>query len=278
MPELPEVETIKTAIERSIGSSNIVKVSVNNKNLREKIPEDFADKVEGARITGYQRRAKYIIITLDNGLSVILHLGMSGKIKISDTLPELVKHDHVVIETDKGVIVLNDARRFGILTYCPTEELCGHRFFKKIGLEPFDKALTADYLLAKFKNKKIPVKIALLDQSIITGIGNIYASEALYQAGILPVKEAGSLNREDCRILIEKVIAVLNQAIAAGGSTLKDYQKPDGSLGYFQNKHCVYNKTGQKCPHCCCDINQTGGIQKIVLGGRSTFFCPVKQK
>lgn len=278
MPELPEVETIKTAIERSIGSSNIVKVSVNNKNLREKIPEDFADKVEGARITGYQRRAKYIIITLDNGLSVILHLGMSGKIKISDTLPELVKHDHVVIETDKGVIVLNDARRFGILTYCPTEELCGHRFFKKNGLEPFDKALTADYLLAKFKNKKIPVKVALLDQSIITGIGNIYASEALYQAGILPVKEAGSLNREDCRILIEKVIAVLNQAIAAGGSTLKDYQKPDGSLGYFQNKHCVYNKTGQKCPHCCCDINQTGGIQKIVLGGRSTFFCPVKQK
>lgn len=278
MPELPEVETIKTAIERSIGSSNIVKVSVNNKNLREKIPEDFADKVEGAKITGYQRRAKYIIITLDNGLSVILHLGMSGRIKISDKLPELVKHDHVVIKTDKGVIVLNDARRFGILTYCPTEELGSHRFFKKIGLEPFDKALTADYLLAKFKNKKIPVKAALLDQSIVTGIGNIYASEALYQAGILPTKEAGSLNREDCRILIEKVIAVLNQAIAAGGSTLRDYQKPDGSLGYFQNKHCVYNKTGQKCPHCTCDINQTGGIQKIVLGGRSTFFCPVKQK
>lgn len=278
MPELPEVETIKTALEQSIGKTNIIKVLINNKNLREKIPEDLAERVAGANITGYHRRAKYIILTLDNGLSLILHLGMSGKIKISDNTPELVKHDHVVIETGNGTIVFNDARRFGILTYSPSGELANHRFFKKIGIEPFDKALTADYLYSKLKNKKIPIKTALLDQSIITGIGNIYASEALYQAGILPTREAGSLSRDECRILIEKIVEVLKQAIAAGGSTLKDYQKPDGSLGYFQNKHCVYNKTGQKCPDCKCDINQTGGIQKIVLGGRSTFFCPEKQK
>lgn len=278
MPELPEVETIKTALEKSIGKTNIIKVLINNKNLRKKIPEDLAERTVGANITSYHRRAKYIILTLDNDLSLILHLGMSGKIKIFDNTPELVKHDHVVIETGNGTIVFNDARRFGILTYSPSTDLASHRFFKKIGIEPFDKSLTADYLYSKLKNKKISIKAALLDQSIITGIGNIYASEALYQAGILPTREAGSLSREECSILIEKTLEVLKQAIAAGGSTLKDYQKPDGSLGYFQNKHCVYNKTGQKCPNCNCDINQTGGIQKIVQGGRSTFFCPEKQK
>lgn len=278
MPELPEVETIKTAIERSIGKTNIVKVLINNKNLREKIPDDLAAQVEGAKITGYKRRAKYIIITLDNGLSLILHLGMSGKIKISDETPELAKHDHVVIETGNGTLIFNDARRFGILTYSPSSNLDKHRFFNKLGIEPFDSALTPEYLCRKFKNKKIPIKVALLDQSIITGIGNIYASEALYQAGILPTREACSLSLEECSLLIEKTVEVLNQAVAAGGSTLKDYQKPDGSLGYFQNKHCVYNKTGQKCPNCHCDINKSGGIQKIVQAGRSTFFCPEIQK
>lgn len=278
MPELPEVETIKTAIERSIGKTNIIKVLINNKNLREKIPDDLAAQVEGAKITGYKRRAKYIIITLDNGLSLILHLGMSGKIKISDETPELAKHDHVVIETGNGTLIFNDARRFGILTYSPSCNLDKHRFFNKLGIEPFDSALTPEYLCRKFKNKKIPIKVALLDQSIITGIGNIYASEALYQAGILPTREACSLSLEECSLLIKKTVEVLNQAVAAGGSTLKDYQKPDGSLGYFQNKHCVYNKTGQKCPNCHCDINQSGGIQKIVQAGRSTFFCPEKQK
>lgn len=278
MPELPEVETIKTAIEKSIGKTNIIKVCVNNKNLREKIPDDFASKIEGFKIISYQRRAKYMIIGLDNGLSIIWHLGMSGKVKISVETPPLVKHDHVVIETANGTIVYNDARRFGVLTYCPTNELKNHRFFKNCGLEPFDKELDAAYLLTKFKNKKIPVKVALLDQTIITGIGNIYASEALFSAGILPTREACSLNIEECERLIENIVETLNKAIKAGGSTLRDYQKPDGSLGYFQNQHCVYNKTGEKCPECCCDLQKTGGIRKIVQAGRSSFYCPTKQK
>ncbi len=278
MPELPEVETIKTAIEKSIGKTNIIKVSINNKNLREKIPDDLATKVQGAGIIRYRRRAKYIIISLDNGLSLIWHLGMSGRVKISESMPPLVKHDHIVIETGNGVIVYNDARRFGLFTYCSTENLEQHRFFCKMGIEPFDENLTPAYLAEKLKNKKVPIKIALLDQNIITGIGNIYASEALYLAGILPDRTAASLSSGECGKLIESVISVLKQAIAAGGSTLKDYQKPDGSLGYFQNMHCVYNKTGQKCPHCNCNVNRTGGIRKTVLGGRSTFFCPVRQK
>ncbi len=278
MPELPEVETIKTAIEQSIGNTNIIKVLINNKNLREKIPDDFADKVIGARICGYNRRGKYIIIKLDNGYSIIWHLGMSGRVKISDEMPEAAKHDHVIFETGKGIIVYNDARRFGLITYCKTEDLPHHRLFAKTGIEPFDKALNEDYLYQRLKNKKIPIKEALLDQSIITGIGNIYASEALFEAGILPTREAGSISRAECKIIITKVIDVLKKAIKAGGSTLRDYQKPDGSLGYFQNMHCVYNKTGQKCPGCTCNVNQTGGIRKVVLGGRSTFYCPVKQK
>lgn len=278
MPELPEVETIKTAIERSIGSSNIIKVWVNNKNLREKIPDDFADKVEGSRIVSCKRMAKYIILNLNNGLSIIWHLGMSGKVKISDKTPQPVKHDHVVFETDNGTIVYNDARRFGLITYCPTIELEKHHLLCKMGLEPFDKKLDAQYLFEKLQKKRIPIKVALLDQEIITGIGNIYASEALFLACILPTRESNQISKKECEKLIEKIIEVLNKAIKAGGSTLRDYQKPDGSLGYFQNMHCVYNKIGQKCPQCTCDINQSGGIHKIVQAGRSSFYCPVKQK
>ncbi len=278
MPELPEVETIKTAIQNSVAKANITKVTINNNNLRIKIPDDFVRQVVGARIQGYRRRAKYIIIDLNNGKSIILHLGMSGKIKISDRLPEPVKHDHVVIETDNGVIVYNDARRFGLLTCCDSDKLAGHKLFAHIGVEPWDEILTGEYLYKKFHNKKIPVKMALLDQSIIVGIGNIYASESLYLARIDPQKEAGALSESECVVLVAKIRQVLEQAISAGGSTLKDYQKPDGSLGYFQNRHCVYNKTGQRCPDCTCDIEKSGGIRKIVQGGRSTFYCPVKQK
>ena len=278
MPELPEVETIKTAIEKSIGKTNIIKVSINNKNLREKIPDDLPNLVKNTKIEGYERRGKYILIHLDNGITLIWHLGMSGKVKISKEKPEIIKHDHIIIETDSGFLVYNDARRFGLFTYCETKEVNNHRLFCKIGLEPFDIKMDGSYLHNRFKNKKVPIKTAMLDQTIVTGIGNIYASEALYLAKILPTREASSLTLEECCVLKEKINIVLKKAIKAGGSTLRDYQKPDGSLGYFQNMHCVYNKTGQKCPDCQCDTDKTGGIQKIVQAGRSTFFCPVKQK
>ncbi len=279
MPELPEVETIKTAMEKAIGKTNIIELSVNNKNLREKIPDDFSEKVCGATIVSYRRIAKYIVIGLDNRLSIIWHLGMSGRIKISDTPPtETAKHDHVILKTGNGTIVYNDARRFGVFTYCPTEELLKHHLLAHLGKDPFDESLDGKYLLEKFKNRKVAIKEALLNQTIINGIGNIYASEALFGAKILPTRPAESLSAKECDILLENVRIVLKKAIAAGGSTLKDYQKPDGSLGYFQNMHCVYNKTGQKCPQCTCDISQSGGIRKIVQAGRSTFYCPVQQK
>lgn len=279
MPELPEVETIKTAVERHIGNAGIEDVIVRNRNLRVPVPADIENKLRNTHITGYRRRAKYIIIDLDNGLSLIWHMGMSGKVHICETLPDpLGKHDHIIIRTTNGYLIYNDARRFGVFTYCATNQLAAQPLFAKMGPEPFDDALTADYLFGRLQKKKIPVKTALLDQEIVVGIGNIYASEALYHAGISPLRPADKVSRVECKKLIAAVRKTLQSAIAAGGSTLKDYEKPDGSLGYFQNLHCVYNKTGQKCPQCTCDTAKTGGIRKVVLAGRSSFYCPRKQK
>lgn len=243
------------------------------------IPDDLAEKFCGAKITGYRRIAKYIILDTDRGLSLIWHLGMSGRVKICDELPNpLEKHDHVVISTDKGYLIFHDPRRFGLMTYCPTEELSSHHLLNHLGSDPFSDEFNADSLYRELQKKRIPVKAALLDQSIVVGIGNIYASELLYEARILPTRPANQISREECESIVAKTREVLTKAIAAGGSTLRDYQKPDGSLGYFQNQHAVYNKAGQRCPDCDCNLNQTGGIQRIVIAGRSTFFCPVKQK
>lgn len=279
MPELPEVETIKTAINKAINCGVINRVIVRNRNFKEKIPEDFAHVISGSRIESFHRIAKYIVINLNNELSIIWHLGMSGKIKILDETPQSYeKHDHLVIETSNGILVYNDARRFGLVTYCKTEDLSKHHLLKNVGIDPFDKNLNAKYLFDRLKNKKNPIKSALLDQTIINGIGNIYASEILFLANISPLRLSNEISLKECEIIIKATDEVLTNAINAGGSTLRDYRKPDGNLGYFQNLHCVYNKTGQKCPNCTCDISKTGGIKKITQAGRSTFYCPVKQK
>jgi formamidopyrimidine-DNA glycosylase len=280
MPELPEVETIKNAIAKGIGKSRIEQVDVRNPHLRQPVPPDFATKIEGATIQRYRRIAKYIVIDLDNKLSLLWHMGMSGKIKLSDKpLTPYDKHDHIIIKTDNGYIVYNDPRRFGLLTYDSTEHLEQNPLLHHLGIDPFDVQLTDTYLFNCLQKKKsLPVKQALLDQQIIVGIGNIYASEILYDARINPLRKSESVKLSETGILLKSIRKVLTAAIAAGGSTLRDYKKPDGSLGYFQNKHCVYGKMGQKCPICTCDIKQTGGIRKVVLGGRSTFYCEKVQK
>lgn len=279
MPELPEVETIKTAIEKCIGHAKIEDAVIRNRRLRIPVPADMEIRLRNTTIIGYRRRAKYIIIELNSGISIIWHMGMSGKVLIADTLPEpLGKHDHIIIRTSNGYLIYNDARRFGMFTYADTERLGEHPLFAKMGPEPFDAALTAAYLFGKLQKKSIPVKAALLDQEIVVGIGNIYASEALFGAGISPLRPANQVSKRECQKLIAEIRKTLEKAIAAGGSTLRDYEKPDGSLGYFQNLHCVYNKTGQKCPQCTCDTAKTGGIRKTVIAGRSSFYCPQKQK
>ncbi len=279
MPELPEVETIKNALKDNFTHAQIISVEVRKRNLRESIPDDFEQVVAGALITEIYRRAKYAIMQLDNGYSIILHFGMSGKIKIRKDLPsEFEKHDHVIINTSCGYIIYNDARRFGIITYSPTHQLNTHPLFSHMGIDPFDEKLTAAYLLNIFKHKKSAIKIALLDQSIISGIGNIYASEALYDARISPLRPCTQITLHEIERLIQSIRNTLLLAIKAGGSTLRDYRKPDGKLGYFQHQHCVYNKTGEPCPHCTCHIKKSDGIVKIVQGGRSTFYCKHLQK
>lgn len=280
MPELPEVETIKRAVAQGIGNSRIEGITIRNPRLRVLIPEDLPEKAKGRRIKAYRRIAKYIIIDLDNGLSFIWHMGMSGKVKISDALPDVLeKHDHIIIQTTNGIVIYNDPRRFGVFTYCPTASLSDHVLLCHTGKDPFSEELTPRYLFEHLqKKKKTPIKQALLEQSIIAGIGNIYASEILYESAISPLRPAGQITLKESRLLIENTRKVLQKAIDAGGSTLRDYKKPDGSLGYFQNMHCVYNKTGQKCPMCTCDISKTGGIKKIIQAGRSTFYCESLQK
>ena len=279
MPELPEVETIKNALVKAIKGAKILNTEVFCRKFRVQIPDGFEQQTKNCTINDIKRIAKYIVVDLDNGRSLIWHLGMSGKIKICESIPDnLQKHDHVVFHTDKGIIIFNDARRFGMLDITESAKLNAYPAFRKIGIDPFDKNLTSAFLISELKNKKVPIKIALLDQSIINGIGNIYASEALYLSGISPLRESCNLSPSDCESLIKAIREVLDKAIKAGGSTLKDYAKPDGSTGYFQHQHCVYDKTGHPCPNCICNINKTKGIKKIVQAGRSTFYCQTLQK
>lgn len=279
MPELPEVETVKNGIAAFVGNAEIVSIDIRNRCFREKIPADIESKIVNAKIVDYTRVGKYIVIKLDNNLSLIWHLGMSGRIKTVECKPlKLEKHDHIVLETTHGCLVYNDPRRFGLFTYYQTNKISEFKGFRHMGADPFDKKLNKKYLFELLQKKKTPIKTALLDQTIVNGIGNIYASEILYASQISPLRSADRISLSECDSIIENTRAVLQKAINNGGSTLRDYHKPDGSLGYFQNLHCVYNKTGMCCPNCTCDINKTGGIRRITQSGRSTFYCPTLQK
>lgn len=279
MPELPEVETIKESMRKALDDAVIKSVTVYNRSLRQPIPDEFESVVAGARIIKFYRIAKYAVMELDNGYSVIWHFGMSGKIKIShETNPILEKHDHVVMKTTKGVLIYNDPRRFGVVTICLTDKIFTTPLLCHLGIDPFSEKLTVAFLKDKLKEKRIPIKQALLDQRIISGIGNIYASEALYLARISPLRESFKITQHELKNLIDAVQEVLNKAIKAGGSTLHDYRKPDGDIGYFQLQHTVYGKEGQKCPNCPFPSKPCKGIQKLVQGGRSTYYCPHLQK
>jgi len=279
MPELPEVETVKNEVAQFLGRTKIVEIKIYNRSLREKIAEGIESKIVGNTIVGYERHGKYIIMNLSNDCSLVWHLGMSGRIKLfKEKSVQLLKHDHIVMKTEKGLLVYNDPRRFGLFDCVKTSCLYETKYFRKMGIDPFDKNFDADYLFLHLNKKKLPIKPALLDQSIVNGIGNIYASEILYDARISPLRSANEIKKDECERIVFSIRKILNNAIENGGSTLRDYHKTDGSVGNFQNLHCVYNKTGQKCPECRCDISNGGGIKKIVQAGRSTFYCDKLQK
>ncbi len=270
MPELPEVETVMYGIKNVITNANIMAIDVFCNALRYKVDKTKVPEVINSAIIEYKRIGKYIIINLDCEKSIILHLGMSGRITINQN--ESKKHDHIIIKTSNGTITYNDARRFGMFDIVSTKEIESLSYIKKMGLDPFNKELNEKYLLSKLENKKIEIKSVLLDQSIIAGIGNIYASEILFKAKISPLKPANQITRKEAEKIIFFTKEVLALAIENGGSTLKDHQRPDGSLGYFQNLHCVYGKDGQECNIC------KSKIKRIVQKNRATFYCPKCQK
>lgn len=276
MPELPEVETVVRGISPSLEGQMIADVVVRNRSFRKPIPTDFEKQVVGKTVERVERRAKYIIITLDKGLSVLWHLGMSGRVTIvEEAKPDFAKHDHVAFKVKGGNwIVFNDARRFGLMDVCETDELAQHSFMKNVGPEPLSNSFNSAVLGENLAGKKSAIKQALLDGRNVAGVGNIYACEALFRSNINPKREAGKISKAKLDILCREIRSVLLEAIEAGGSTLKDHAQVDGELGYFQHQFKTYGREGEPCVTTGCNSK----IKRIVQGGRSTFYCSKCQK
>ncbi len=280
MPELPEVETVCRGLSKALTGVKIARVDITRKNLRIPFPAALPS-IAGARVETISRRAKYILVNLSTADTVIIHLGMSGRMVIWGESEEYasVKHDHMIIGMQDGTrVVFNDARRFGLVDLARTDDLDAHKFFKHLGPEPLDKKFSTEYLAQKLKGKKVSIKVAIMDQRVVVGVGNIYAAEALFMAGIGPKRRAGTLKKDEIGKIVDCIRIVLKQAIKAGGSSLRDYVQADGELGYFQHQWAVYGKEGEKCKGCACNIKKTGGVKRITQAARSTFYCPQKQK
>ena len=264
MPELPEVETTVRGLSRVLKGRRIERVEARRPDLRRALPVDLGQRLTGTRVTDLRRRAKYGLIDTDRGDTLVFHLGMSGHWRIDPS--ETAKHDHFLIETDDGHrLALNDARRFGSLDLVRTGELDQWPPFAALGPEPLD--LDARELKRRLAGRTAAIKLLLLDQGIVAGLGNIYVCEALYRAGIHPRRAGGSISLNRLKRLVPAIHDVLAEAIAAGGSTLRDFASPDGELGYFSKKFLVYDRDGEPC---ACG----GVVKRFVQGGRSTFYCP----
>ena len=264
MPELPEVETTVRGLAKVLQGRRLTSVEARRPDLRRALPVDLGQRLTGARVIGLGRRAKYGLIDTDRGDSLVFHLGMSGHWRVDPS--ETGKHDHFILETDEGRrVALNDARRFSSLDLVPTGELSNWPPFKALGPEPLD--LDPRDLHRRLSGRTAAIKLLLLDQRIVAGLGNIYVCEALYRAGIHPKRAGGSVSLERLNKLVPAIRAVLAEAIEAGGSTLKDFVSPDGELGYFSKAFAVYDREGEPC-------GCGGTVRRIVQGGRSTFYCP----
>lgn len=287
MPELPEVETVKLGLQPVMEGFRFTQVETRRGDLRVPFPNDFAGRLTGRRVTRLWRRAKYILGDLDDGETLVIHLGMSGRMSVhaegeARKLGQYVldiagagteKHDHVVMDTDAPArIVFNDHRRFGLMLLIQTDQLDEHKLFKGLGVEPLSDAFDTAYLRAALKSKKTPIKSALLDQRVIAGLGNIYVCEALYRARISPKRLAMKVTPEQAARLLPAIKAVLREAIKAGGSSLRDHKQVTGELGYFQKRFAVYDREGEPCRNC------KGTVKRIVQAGRSTFYCPTCQR
>jgi len=293
MPELPEVETVRRGLEPAMAGQRLIHVDQRRADLRFPFPPQFRARLEGQTITALSRRAKYLLLDLSSGEVLVMHLGMSGRFTVEiggkkagtasfhyETSAD-APHDHVVFHLSNGArVVYNDPRRFGYMDIVPRAELDGSKHFRLMGIEPLGNALNGDVIRALYRDKKTPLKAALLDQRLIAGLGNIYVCEALHRSGLSPTRVAGTLAtgrgsmKDKADLLSSTIREVLSEAIEAGGSSLRDYAQTDGSLGYFQHRFRVYDREGEKCPTPSC----LGIIERIVQSGRSTFYCKSCQK
>ena len=283
MPELPEVETVKAGIAPVMEGHVIAQADVNRPDLRWPFPDRMVERLTGKRVLGLRRRSKYILVDLDSAETLLIHLGMSGRMLISGhnvgefhhPHPAPAKHDHVVFHMDDGArITFNDARRFGAMDLMETATQDDHWLIRDLGPEPLGNAFNESYLIERLKGRNLPIKSALLDQRIVSGLGNIYVCEVLFRAGIHPARKAGRISAERLATLVPLIRDVLSEAIAAGGSSLRDYRQSDGELGYFQHVFQVYDREGDPCVTPGCDRT----INRIVQSGRSSFFCPQCQR
>jgi formamidopyrimidine-DNA glycosylase len=288
VPELPEVETVRKGLEPYMSGHIIKAADIRRPDLRWPFPDNMAERIMGKRVERLRRRSKYILCDLDSGETLLIHLGMSGRMTISapekanDILgdfqnlhPALEKHDHVVFDMDNHArIIFNDARRFGAMDLLDTKTAEQHKLLASIGPEPLGNSFDEAYFVNAIKGKNTPIKSALLDQRIVAGLGNIYVCEALWRTGISPLIKAGKLSKLQASVLVPAIRSVLNDAIAAGGSSLKDYRQTDGELGYFQHSFAAYGREGEPCSKKECK----GTIKRVVQSGRSSFYCPKCQR
>ena len=281
MPELPEVETIRRGLAPKLEGRRLVRVVQRRPDLRRPLPPHLARRVTGARVEAVGRRGKHLLLHLHSGQVLMLHLGMSGRLLLrrgGAATHAAGPHDHLLIESEDGwLVVLNDARRFGMVDLVPADALMRHDSLAALGPEPLDDAFTGRALAQALCGRVTPIKSALLDQRVVAGLGNIYACESLFLAGISPRRLAANVTRGRADRLADAIKQVLRAAIAAGGSTLRDYVQADGELGYFQHAWAVYDREGQRCPGCTCPATQVG-IRRIVQSGRSTFYCSTRQR
>jgi len=283
MPELPEVETVRRGLVPVMEGAVIAGAEVRRPDLRWPLPERMADRLAGRTVLRLRRRSKYILADLSSGETLIVHLGMSGRILVSGALQGRFarahaphsSHDHVVFNMGNGArVTFNDARRFGAMDLAPTAEVESHWLLRALGPEPLGNGFDEVYLAGRLRGRRTPIKAALLDQRVVAGLGNIYVCEALHRAGINPKRQAGRIGTHRVGALASVIRAVLTEAIDAGGSSLRDYRQADGELGYFQHTFRVYDREGTACrtPDC------TGTVRRIVQSGRSSFYCPACQR
>ena len=281
MPELPEVETVRRGLLPAMEGQRIQIAQINRPDLRWPLPDRMAERLTGARVERLRRRSKYILADLDTGESLLIHLGMSGRMLVSGVMlgdfhldhPAPQKHDHVVLHMENGGrVTFNDARRFGAMDLVRTDREAAHWLLAGLGPEPFGNEFHEDYLTAELKKRSSPIKTVLLDQRVVAGLGNIYVSEVLFRAGIDPRRQAKRIAASRAAALVPIIREVLSEAIEAGGSSLKDHRQADGELGYFQHSFRVYDREDEPCVTC------DTPVRRIVQSSRSSYYCPHCQR